>query len=196
MTRAEPFGGWREWLHIPTANDASVALLAVVLLFLVRDREGETLISWKQAADIPWGVLILFGGGICIAKAFVASGLSQLAGDAVLVATELPRYALLLLLCLIVTFLTEATSNTATTALLMPILAAAAVAAGIEPALLMAPAAMAASCAFMLPVATAPNAVIFGSGEVPIQRMVREGLVVNLLGVAVLATAGYLLLPG
>lgn len=195
MTRAEPFGGWRTWLSLPTANDASVALLAVALLFVVRDRHGERLITWEQAAEIPWGVLLLFGGGIAIAKGFVASGLSELAGHSVLLATELPRYGLLLLLCLIVTFLTEATSNTATTALLMPILAAAAVAAGIEPALLMAPAAMSASCAFMLPVATAPNAVVFGTGEIPIQRMVREGFVVNLAGAVVLATVGYLLLP-
>ncbi|MEE4202040.1 MAG: SLC13 family permease [Halieaceae bacterium] len=195
MTRAEPFGGWREWLSVPTANDASVALLAVAVLFTLRDNRGERLITWQQASEIPWGVLLLFGGGICIAKAFVASGLSDLAGQAVLAATELPRYALLLLVCLFVTFLTEATSNTATTALLMPILAAAAVAGGIEPALLMAPAAMSASCAFMLPVATAPNAVIFGSGQVPIQRMAREGLAVNLAGALVIATLGYLLLP-
>ncbi len=196
MTRAEPFGGWREWLGLASANDASVALLAVVLLFIARDDQGERLISWEQASEIPWGVLILFGGGIAIAKAFVASGLSDIAGQAVLMATELPRFWLLLAVCLFVTFLTEATSNTATTALLMPILAAAAIAGGIEPALLMAPAAMSASCAFMLPVATAPNAVIFGTGEVPIQRMVREGFAVNLLGALVLATAGYLLLPG
>lgn len=195
MTRAEPFGGWREWLSLPTANDASVALLAVAVLFMLRDNRGERLITWQQASEIPWGVLLLFGGGICIAKAFVASGLSDLAGEAVLAATDLPVYLLLLLLCLFVTFLTEATSNTATTALLMPILAAAAVAGGIEPALLMAPAAMSASCAFMLPVATAPNAVIFGSGHVPIQRMAREGFAVNLMGALVIATLGYLLLP-
>ena len=195
MTRAEPFGGWREWLSLPAANDASVALLAVAVLFMLRDKRGERVITWQQASEIPWGVLLLFGGGICIAKAFVASGLSDLAGEAVLAATELPLYGLLLLLCLFVTFLTEATSNTATTALLMPILAAAAVAGGIEPALLMAPAAMSASCAFMLPVATAPNAVIFGSGQVPIQRMAKEGFAVNLTGALVIATLGYLLLP-
>ena len=98
---------------------------------------------------------------------------------------------LLLGICLAVTFITEITSNTATTTLLMPILAAAALAVGIEPALLMLPAALSASCAFMLPVATAPNAVVFGSGELPIQRMVREGFVLNLIGAVVIATVAW-----
>ena len=99
-----------------------------------------------------------------------------------MVLTTLPTYLMLLLICLAVTFMTEATSNTATTALLMPILAAAAIAAGVEPALLMVPAAMSASCAFMLPVATAPNAVIYGTDRVGISTMFREGLLLNLVG--------------
>ena len=101
---------------------------------------------------------------------------------------------MMLLLALAVTFLTEATSNTATTALLMPVLVAVALAAQIDPLWLMVPAALSASCAFMLPVATAPNAVAFGSGELPIQRMVREGFVLNLMGAAVIATTAWLLL--
>ena len=195
MTRSEPFGGWRELLGIPGANDASVAFLAVIVLFVLRDNEGTPLITWQEAARIPWGVLLLFAGGICLASAFVASGLSAVAGEALVVLTTLPTYLMLLLICLAVTFMTEATSNTATTALLMPILAAAAIAAGVEPALLMVPAAMSASCAFMLPVATAPNAVIYGTDRVGISTMFREGLLLNLVGAFVVSLGLWWLLP-
>ena len=194
ITRAEPFGGWQTWLDLPAANDASVALLAVVALFVVRDDQGEPLIDWAKASQIPWGVLLLFGGGICLARAFVASGLSAQVGDALTAVAALPVFAMMLLLALAVTFLTEATSNTATTALLMPVLAAVALAVEIDPLWLMVPAAMSASCAFMLPVATAPNAVIFGSGELPIRRMVREGFALNLMGALLIATVAWVLL--
>ena len=191
ITRAEPFGGWQRWLDLPAANDASVALLAVVTLFVVRDDQGEPLIDWAKASQIPWGVLLLFGGGICLARAFVASGLSAQVGDALTAVAALPVFAMMLLLALAVTFLTEATSNTATTALLMPVLAAVALAVEIDPLWLMVPAAMSASCAFMLPVATAPNAVVFGSGELPIRRMVREGFALNLMGALLIATVAW-----
>ena len=194
ITRAEPFGGWQTWLGLPAANDASVALLAVVALFVVRDDQGEPLIDWARASQIPWGVLLLFGGGICLARAFVASGLSAQVGDALTAVATLPVFAMMLLLALAVTFLTEATSNTATTALLMPVLAAVALAVEIDPLWLMVPAAMSASCAFMLPVATAPNAVVFGSGELPIRRMVREGFALNLIGALLIATVAWVLL--
>ena len=194
ITRAEPFGGWQTWLGLPAANDASVALLAVVALFVVRDDQGEPLIDWAKASQIPWGVLLLFGGGICLARAFVASGLSAQVGDALTAVAALPVFAMMLLLALAVTFLTEATSNTATTALLMPVLAAVALAVEIDPLWLMVPAAMSASCAFMLPVATAPNAVVFGSGELPIRRMVREGFALNLIGALLIATVTWVLL--
>ena len=194
ITRAEPFGGWQTWLDLPAANDASVALLAVVALFVVRDDQREPLIDWAKASQIPWGVLLLFGGGICLARAFVASGLSAQVGDALTAVAALPVFAMMLLLALAVTFLTEATSNTATTALLMPVLAAVALAVEIDPLWLMVPAAMSASCAFMLPVATAPNAVVFGSGELPIRRMVREGFVLNLMGALLISTVAWALL--
>ena len=194
ITRAEPFGGWQTWLDLPAANDASVALLAVVTLFVVRDDQGEPLIDWARASQIPWGVLLLFGGGICLARAFVASGLSAQVGDALTAVAALPVFAMMLLLALAVTFLTEATSNTATTALLMPVLAAVALAVEIDPLWLMVPAAMSASCAFMLHVATAPNAVVFGSGELPIRRMVREGFALNLIGALLIATVAWVLL--
>ncbi|MEE4662085.1 MAG: SLC13 family permease [Halieaceae bacterium] len=188
ITRTEPFGGWRAWLDLPTANDASVALLAVVLMFIVPNGRGGRLLDWEQAVVIPWGVLLLFAGGICLAKAFVSSGLSGLLGDWLVSLSNLPLWALVLMICLVVTFLTETTSNTASTTLLMPILAAAGVAAGIAPEILMVPAAMTASCAFMLPVATAPNTVVYSSNLISVARMVREGFALNLLGVVVVAS--------
>ena len=187
ITRAEPFGGWQQWLNLPSANDASVALVAVLALFIVRDRQGSPLIEWHQANEIPWGVLLLFGGGICLARGFVASGLSAEVGEALTQLAVLPVFVMMIVMALAVTFLTEATSNTATTALLMPVLAAVAVAVSVDPLWLMVPAAMSASCAFMLPVATAPNAVVFGTGELPIHRMVREGLLLNLIGAMIIA---------
>jgi sodium-dependent dicarboxylate transporter 2/3/5 len=194
ITRSEPFGGWQAWFDLPQANDASVALLAVVILFLVPDGKGERLLNWERASTIPWGVLLLFSGGICLASGFANSGLSDLMGDWLADMTRIPLYLLLVLVCLAVTFMTETTSNTASTALLMPILAAAALAAGIAPEVIMVPAAMSASCAFMLPVATAPNTVVFSSGRVTAARMAREGFLINLLGVAVISGVCYVLL--
>ena len=154
VTRSQPFGGWKTWLEVPGANDASVALLAVVAMFLIPNGKGSRLLDWETASRIPWGMLILFGGGIAIAKAFVISGMSAALGNALAGIAGWPILAMIAVICLCITFLTEMTSNTATTTLMMPILAAAAIAAGIAPEVLMVPAAMSASCAFMLPVAT------------------------------------------
>ena len=187
MTRTEPFGGWREWLDMPMANDAAVAFCAVIAMFVSRDKTGEPLISWEQASAIPWGVLLLFAGGITLAKGFVASGLSTQVGELLANLALVPTLFAIVMVAILVTALTEATSNTATTALLMPILAAASMAAQIDPLILMVPAAMSASCAFMLPVATAPNAVVFGTGHIGIQTMVRWGIWVNVLGVLVIS---------
>ena len=149
---------------------------------MVPNGEGEALLDWDTAKTVPWGLLLLFGGGIAIARAFGASGLSASLGD--WIASDLgiatfPYVATVLILCVFVTFLTEVTSNTATTTLLMPILAAAAVSASVDPKLLMVPAALSASCAFMLPVATAPNAIVYGSGVLTTRRMATEGFVLN-----------------
>ncbi|MCZ6560774.1 MAG: SLC13 family permease, partial [Gammaproteobacteria bacterium] len=192
MTRKEPFGGWSALIGVPTANDASVALLAVVAMFLIPNGRGSRLLVWDTAVKIPWGILILFGSGICIAKAFVSSGLSVTLGAALAGLGQLPLLLMILIICLAVTFLTEVTSNTATTTLLMPILAAAATNTGIDHALIMVPAAMSASFAFMLPVATGPNAVVFGSGMLTIKQMAREGIVLNLIGAAVITSMIYL----
>jgi solute carrier family 13 (sodium-dependent dicarboxylate transporter), member 2/3/5 len=196
ITRQAPFGGWSSWLNLPQANDASVALLAVVVMALTPNGNGrgERLLKWESARTIPWGVLILFGGGIAIASAFMASGLAdQIAAQMDLLA-RLPVWLMLLLVALTVTFLTEVTSNTATASLLMPLLAAAALAMDINPILLMMPAALSASCAFMLPVATAPNAVIYGSGRVSVRQMARAGLMLNLFGALVISAVSYVLL--
>ena len=139
-------------------------------------------------------MLILFGGGIALAKAFVASGLSAYLGDWLSGIAGWPIVLMIAVICLSITFLTEMTSNTATTALMMPILAAAAIAAGIAPELLMVPAAMSASCAFMLPVATAPNTIMFSTGRFPTKVMAREGFVLNLVGASVVTAVCSLLL--
>ncbi|NOY42075.1 MAG: SLC13/DASS family transporter [Planctomycetes bacterium] len=192
ITRKEPFGGWSEWLNLPYANDASVALLAVVAMFLIPNGRGERLLDWPTASSIPWGILILFGSGIAISKAFVSSGLSDSLGEAIAGIGQLPPLIMIGLVCLAVTFLTEITSNTATSNLLMPVLAAAAIAADIEPKLIMVPATISASFAFMLPVATGPNAIVFSSGQLTVRDMAREGLALNLIGVVVVSVICYL----
>lgn len=185
VTRSQPFGGWSELFNVPGANDASVALLAVILMFMIPNGKGERLLDWESAARIPWGMLILFGGGITLAKAFVSSGLSHTLGDLLSELANWPTVAMIGLVCLTITFLTEMTSNTATTTLMMPILAAAALAANIDPALLMVPAAMSASCAFMLPVATAPNTIMFSTNRFSIQTMAKEGFILNMIGIVI-----------
>jgi sodium-dependent dicarboxylate transporter 2/3/5 len=189
VTRENPFGGWSAWLGVPGAGDSTVALLAAVVLFVCPDGRGGRLVEWADAQRLPWGVLLLFGGGIAIAKAFTASGLSHALGAALSGITAWPTAWMVLAVCLVVTFLTEVTSNTATATALLPLLAATGLAGGIEPALLMLPAALSASCAFMLPVGTPPNAIVFGTGRVSMRRMAREGLLLNFVGAAVIAAA-------
>jgi sodium-dependent dicarboxylate transporter 2/3/5 len=186
ITRVEPYGGWSELLGISAAGDATVAFVGLALMFTIPDDEGQKLLSWHEAEKIPWGILLLFGGGIALASGFKESGLSGSMGAGLSVLTRAPEPLVILGICLAVTFLTEVTSNTATTALLMPILAATAQSAGTLPERLMVPAALSASCAFMLPVATAPNAIIFGSGHVPTPYMARQGFILNILGAFVI----------
>ncbi len=194
MTLKEPFGGWTAWLDLPNANYAAVALTAVVILFILPDGEGDRLLDWESASNIHWGVLLLFAGGMAIAKAFIVTGISEALGAQLAALTALPVLLIILSICLVVTFLTEITSNTATTTLLMPILAAAALGADMELALLMVPAALSASCAFMMPVATAPNAIVFGSGQVEVKRMAKEGFTLNLIGAMSITLVAYWLL--
>jgi len=191
ITLREPFGGWSGWFNLPTANYAAVALTAVVLMFVLPNGHGGKLLDWESASSIHWGVLLLFAGGIAIAKAFAVTGISEAIGESLSGVTRLSIIALIAVVALSVTFLTEITSNTATTTLLMPILAAASLGAGFEPALLMLPAALSASCAFMLPVATAPNAIVFGTGKMTVEQMAREGIALNLMGAAVITAVVY-----
>jgi sodium-dependent dicarboxylate transporter 2/3/5 len=196
VTRSDPFGGWSAALGMDNVNDGVIALLGALALFVVPNGRGGSLLDWEQANKIPWGMLLLFAGGICIAKAFVASGLSATLGDMFGVLVAWPVYLMMLLLCLGVSFLTETTSNTATTTLLMPVLAAAAMGANIAPELLMVPAALSASCAFMLPVATAPNAIIFSSGKVPAATMMRTGLALNVIAALVISLVFWMIATG
>jgi sodium-dependent dicarboxylate transporter 2/3/5 len=190
--------GWSNLLGVSKwVNDATVAIVAVMVLFVVpcgRLPEGRertttgTLLDWETAVSIPWGVLLLFGGGLALAAGVGNTGLSGWVGEAFHGLASLPPVAMVLLLCLLMTFLTEITSNTAISTLFMPILAAVAVGVGEHPALLMFPAVLSASCAFMMPVATPPNAVVFASGHIRIPQMAKAGLGLNLMG-AVLITA-------
>ena len=200
ITRSEPDGGWSALIGAvddagrPTVGDSTVALLSVVVMFIVPNGAGGRLLDWKTANRIPWGLLILFGGGIAIARGFRETGLSAGLGELLSQLADWPLLLMIATVCISVTFLTEITSNTATTSLLMPILAAAGIAAAIDPAQLMVPAAASASCAFMLPVATAPNAIVFGTGKLSVRTMMREGFALNLIGAAVITVVCYLLL--
>lgn len=192
ITLREPFGGWTTWFNVPSANYAAVALTGVLAMFLVSDGRGGKLLDWESASKIHWGVLLLFAAGIAIAKAFAVTGISAAIGDSLSGVTRLSLIIIIAVVALSVTFLTEITSNTATTTLLMPILAAASLGAGFDPALLMLPAALSASCAFMLPVATAPNAIVFGTGKISVEQMVREGFALNIMGAVVITMVVYL----
>ena len=207
-TRSAPFGGWKNWFgllpsnaeHLQSlfvnANDASVAFIAVILLFCLSNgmNKNEKLLDWRTANEIPWGLLILIGAGICLGAGFKESGLSTALAGSLTGLGKVHLIYLILSVALLVTFLTEMTSNTATTNILMPILGAAATASALDPRLLLLPAAISASCAFMLPVATMPNAVVFGTGEITIKQMAREGLILNLIGAVVVTLICYLLL--
>ncbi len=184
--RSTPYGGWNALLGLG-ANDASVAILGVIAMGLIGNGIGGRLLSWQAAERIPWGALLLFAGGIALATAFEKSGLGALLAQNLTGLKVLPTWALILGVVAGITVLSEVASNTATAVLLMPILAATAKATGIDPALLMFPAVLAASCGFMLPVATAPNLVAYGSGYVPLRRMIREGAVLDVIGVLVLS---------
>jgi sodium-dependent dicarboxylate transporter 2/3/5 len=216
MTRSIPIGGtnygWA-WLierclmsadgvphrfQATFINDATVALGMAVLLFVIpagRDEAGrrQRLMDWETAVRLPWGILLLFGGGFAIAAGFKASGLSLCCGH-VFASLGIGNPLILVLgTCLMMTFLTEITSNTATTQVMLPILAKVSSAMQVHPLLLMLPATISASCAFMLPVATPPNAIVFGSGKVEMGRMVRTGLILNLVGVLLVTAVIYLI---
>jgi len=174
-------------------TDSGIAVIAALLLFVtpLDISQGKFLIDWKTAVKLPWGLLILFGGGLSLAAALDNTGFSEFLGSRALILSQLPTFAIVMFITGLMIFLTEMTSNTATTATLIPVLYAVAVGLGVDPYLLIIPAGIAASCAFMLPVATPPNAIVFGSGQVTIPQMSRAGIRLNLAGIVVLTVLTY-----
>jgi solute carrier family 13 (sodium-dependent dicarboxylate transporter), member 2/3/5 len=178
---------------IPGVSDTGIAITAALSLFLLRSSEGKPLIDWPEAERLPWGIIILFGGGLSLAAAFKSSGLAEWLGQYLVQAGGLPILLLIFIVALAVNFLTEVTSNVATASIVLPVLASLADALGIDPYLLMIPATMAASCAFMLPVATAPNAIVFSSGHLKVTDMIRAGVLLNLISTLVISVLIYLI---
>jgi sodium-dependent dicarboxylate transporter 2/3/5 len=174
-------------------TDSGIAVISALILFVtpVRISTGQFLMNWDTAVKLPWGLLILFGGGLSLAAALDSTGFSQFLGGSASVLAALPTILVVALVVVMMIFLTEMTSNTATTATLIPVLYAVAVGLGINPFMLILPAGIAASCAFMLPVATPPNAIVFGSGMVTIPQMSRAGLLMNILGIVLITLLTY-----
>ncbi len=190
--------GWSRLLPWPgLVDDGTVAIAMASVLFFIPARnrkDGSTrLMGTEIIPRLPWNIVLLIGGGFALAAAFQATGLAQIVGAQFGAAAALPTFVLILLVCLALTFLTELTSNTATTEMILPILAAVAVATGTHPLILMIPATMSASCAFMMPVATPPNSIVFGSNRISIPEMARAGIVLNLFGALVIASIVYTL---
>jgi sodium-dependent dicarboxylate transporter 2/3/5 len=182
---------------IPGLDDTIIAVIAGVALFLLpaaKDK-GRKILLWEEAIKLPWGVLLLFGGGLAIAEGFKTSGLASWLGGQMTSLAGMSLLLLLLALIAAVNFLTEITSNLATTAMLLPVLAPLALVIDVHPFILMVGATLAASCAFMLPVATPPNAVVFGSGYLKMSDMVRTGIWLNVLSIFLLTLIVYFLLP-
>ena len=178
-------------------DDTAIAIGAGLVLFLVPgDREGRMTLEWDDAEEgLPWGVLLLFGGGLSLAAAVAGTGLDEWFGTQVTGLGALPIVLLLAAVVTIVLFLTEVTSNTATAATFIPVLGGVAVGIGVDPMTLLIPAALAATCAFMLPVGTPPNAIVFGTGAVKIQEMARGGIVLNVVGVVLITLFTVLIGP-
>lgn len=180
----------------PGINDTVIAMAGATALFLVPGREkGTQLLTWKQAVKLPWGVVLLLGGGFALAAGFEAGGLQEYIAENLSVPESVGLLLIILLVVTAVNFLTEITSNVATTSMLLPVLAVAAGPLGVSPSMLMVPATLAATCAFMLPVATPPNAVVFGSGYLTIPDMARAGLRMNLISIVLISLFCYFVLP-
>ncbi|HEX6594277.1 MAG TPA: DASS family sodium-coupled anion symporter [Bacillota bacterium] len=182
---------------IPNINDAIIAMTFAIILFLIpsKNKEGDRLLDWNTAVKLPWGILLLFGGGLAIAEGFSTSGLSEWFGGQLTALQGINIVVVLLVVSALVLFLTEITSNTATATMMYPIMISLAVALEIHPYAVMVAAAVSASCAFMLPVATPPNAVVFGSGYLRIPDMAKAGLLLNIVGTFIITLAVYYLLP-
>lgn len=178
-------------------SDGVIAMAFAIILFIIPsvNVKGDHLLDWNTAVKLPWGILLLFGGGLAIAAGFVSSELSVWIGSQLVGLGGIHLIIVILIVALLVIFLTEITSNTATASMMYPIMASLAVALGFHPYALMIAAGVAASCAFMLPVATPPNAVVFGSGYLRIPDMAKTGFALNLIGVVLVTITIYFLLP-
>ena len=182
---------------IPNLDDTIIAVIAGILLFIIpaaKDKNRK-IITWAEAVKLPWGILLLFGGGLALAQGFKVSGLAEWIGGQMTLLEGASLFVLLLVLIAAVNFLTEITSNLATTAMILPILAPLALVIDVHPFLLMVGATVAASCAFMLPVATPPNAVVFGSGYLKIPDMVKAGIWMNVISIILLSLIVFFVLP-
>ena len=181
---------------VPAIDDTIIAIFAGLILFLLPSKgKRKRLLDWEDTIKLPWGIILLFGGGMALALGFESSGLAVWIGQQMTSLNTLPLILVLLILIASVNFLTEITSNLATTAMLLPVLVSLAAAIGVHPYLLLLGATVAASCAFMLPVATPPNAVVFGSGYLRIEDMVRKGFWMNIMSIFLLTLFIYFILP-
>lgn len=185
------------WLGVSGVSDPGIVMTAAILLFVLPSGNAEQpqLMVWKDAVRLPWGVLLLFGGGLSLAAAVSDSGLALWLGESLAVLNTFGAVVLIVAAVTLVVFLTELTSNLATTATLLPVIGAIAVQVGMPPLMLAVPITIAASCAFMLPVATPPNAIVFATGEVSIPQMVRAGIWLNLICIVMLSLIALFLVP-
>lgn len=184
-------------LGISGVSDAGIVMTAALILFVMPsgDNEQRSLMVWEDAARLPWGVLILFGGGLSLAAAVANSGLALWLGESLAPLNAFGTVALLIAAVTMVIFLTELTSNLATTATLLPVMGAIAIQAGVPPIVLTVPITIAASCAFMLPVATPPNAIVFATGRLSIPQMAKAGVLLNVIGIVIVTLAALSLAP-
>jgi len=188
--------GWSNLFSQPAFfNDGTVAIFVAVLLFIIPSKreKGTFLMDWKAAEDIPWEIILLFGGGFALASGFKESGLSQWFGEQLVWLKDVHPLIIIACIAFLVTFLTEITSNTATVETILPVLAGLAVSIQINPLLFMLPATIAGSLAFMLPVATPPNAIVFGTKRLQIYQMAKTGFILNLIGILCVTLATYYL---
>ena len=178
-------------------DDSSIAMAGAISLFMIPsgDKTDPVLLRWIHLEKLPWSILLLFGGGLSLAAAVSNSGLAAWLGSNLSLISDLPTTLLVMIIAVMIIFLTELTSNVATTATFLPVIGAIAIEMGINPIILAAPVTLAASCAFMLPVATPPNAIVFASGLLNIPKMIRAGLVLNLIGIIVVSLVSLTLAP-
>jgi len=188
---------WIQFPGLAGLDDTGIAIVGAIAMFVIPsgDKNDPVLLRWQYAEQLPWGVILLFGGGLSLADAFINTGLAAWLGMMLQSIGTLPILAVVAAIATMIIFMTELTSNTATVATFLPIAGAVAIELGLDPIVLAVPVTLAASCAFMLPVATPPNAIVFGSGLLTIPKMMRAGLAINIVGIAIVTFAAMVLAP-